>query len=73
MRYARQQRFWTRLIEDGMASGEFRKDINATQEAGRLLHLSHGLPIQQLIEVEAETRTYAHDMLNAAVDRLLAA
>ena len=76
MRYARQQRFWTRLIEDGMAIGEFRKDINATLEAGRFLHLSHGLLIQQLIEVEAETRTYVRDMrdiLNAAMNRLLAA
>lgn len=72
-RYARQERFWTRLITDGMESGEFRKDIDAAYEARQLLHLSHGLLIQQLIEAEVETRAYARDMLNAAVDRLLAA
>lgn len=72
-RYARQERFWTRLIADGIASGEFRKDIDAAREAGRLLHLSHGLLIRQLIESEAETRTYARDTLNEAIDSLLAA
>jgi AcrR family transcriptional regulator len=71
-RYARQERFWTQLIADGIASGEFRNDLDAAHEAGQLLCLANGLLIQQLIMAEAATRTYARDTLNAAMDRLLA-
>jgi AcrR family transcriptional regulator len=71
-RYERQERFWTKLIVDGIKSGEFRKGLDPDREGRQLLILAHGLLIRQLIVSDQDTRTYARDTLNAAIDGLLA-
>jgi len=67
-RFERQERFWAKVIVDGIESGEFRKDLDAAQEAAYLLSLAHGLLTRQLIVPDQDTRTYARDKLNGAID-----
>jgi len=69
-RYARQERFWGKLIKDGMASGEFHREIDPLQKAEELLSLAHGLLMRQLIMPNAETRAHAHKLLSAAIDAI---
>lgn len=62
-RYRRQQRFWARLIADGMAVGEFRKDVDPQRKAEELLILAHGLLVRQLAGPEEGSRDIAQDLL----------
>ena len=71
-RFERQERFWKKLIVDGIESGEFRKDLDAGREATHLLSLAHGLLTRQLIVPDQDTRTYARETLNAVIDGFMA-
>ncbi len=69
-RYARQRRFFTRLIEAGIRSGEFVTDLGAEREAESLLALGTGLAVQQLITPESLPPATAWEILDAHVRRL---
>ena len=71
VRYARQERFWAKLINDAIQSGEFNADIDPHKTAEALLDLSHGFLVRQLIMPDAESRAHARKMLTEAVDRLV--
>ncbi|WP_161993180.1 TetR/AcrR family transcriptional regulator [Lacisediminimonas profundi] len=70
VRYARQERFWAKLIRDAIDAGEFKADIDPHKTAEGLLILAHGFLMRQLIEPDTETRAHARKMLTEAVDRL---
>jgi AcrR family transcriptional regulator len=71
VRYARQERFWAKLVSDAIDAGEFRKDLNPHKEAEALTLLAHGLLVRQLMSPDAETREKARSMLTQALDNLL--
>jgi AcrR family transcriptional regulator len=69
-RYARQRRFFIRLIEAGIRSGEFVTDLGAEREAESLLALGTGLAVQQLVTPESLPPAAAWEILEAYVRRL---
>jgi AcrR family transcriptional regulator len=69
-RYARQRRFFTRLIEAGIESGEFVTELGAEREAELLLALGTGLAVQQLITPDRLPPASARTILDAYVRRL---
>jgi AcrR family transcriptional regulator len=69
-RYARQRRFFTRLIEAGIQSGQFMTELGAEREAESLLALGNGLALQQLITPERLPPAAAWEILEAHVRRL---
>lgn len=71
LRFDRQLKFWTSLIEDGVAKGEFRAGLDAASTARDLLITVHGLLVLQLMKNEPEMRGLARDRVNAALDALL--
>ncbi|MDO8300962.1 TetR/AcrR family transcriptional regulator [Lacisediminimonas sp.] len=71
VRYARQERFWAKLISDAIDAGEFKSDIDPHKTAEALLVLAHGFLVRQLIVPDADTRSHARKMLSEAVDRLV--
>jgi AcrR family transcriptional regulator len=70
VRYARQERFWAKLISDGIDAGEFRADLNPHKEAEALTVLAHGLLVRQLMTRDPETRGKAERMLSDELQRL---
>ncbi|HYD57101.1 MAG TPA: TetR family transcriptional regulator C-terminal domain-containing protein [Burkholderiales bacterium] len=66
-RYERQLRFWTRLVQDGIAAGEFRRQPDAEATARRLLTQAHGLVVLQLIQPGASMRKHARAEIEALV------
>lgn len=71
VRYARQEKFWAKLISDAIQAGEFKADVDPHKTAEALLDLAHGFLVRQLIVPDAESRAHARKMLNEAVDRLV--
>ncbi|MGD9891525.1 MAG: TetR/AcrR family transcriptional regulator [Dehalococcoidia bacterium] len=69
-RYARQRRFFTRLIAAGIESGQFVTDLGAEREAESLLALGTGLAVQQLVTPENLPPAAAREILEAYVRRL---
>ena len=69
-RYARQRRFFTRLIEAGIESGRFETDLGAEHEAAALIALGNGLVLQQLVTPESLPPAAAWEILEAYVRRL---
>jgi AcrR family transcriptional regulator len=69
-RYARQRRFFTRLIATGIESGDFVTDLGAEREAESLLALGTGLAVQQLITPERLSPAAAREILEAQIRRL---
>jgi AcrR family transcriptional regulator len=69
-RYARQRRFFTRLIEAGLRSGALVTELGAEREAAALLALGNGLVLQQLITPESVSPAAAWEILEAQVRRL---
>lgn len=69
-RYQRQQRFWARLIADGVVAGEFRKGLDAEHEAEALLILAHGLLVRQLAAPGQRNQDLARELLLRGVDAL---
>lgn len=70
VRYARQERFWAKLISDAIDAGEFRPELNPHKEAEALTLLAHGLLVRQLMSPDAESRDKARTMLTDALERL---
>ena len=73
VRYARQERFWAKLIRDAIDAGEFKPDLDPHKSAEALLVLAHGFLVRQLIVPDSETRAHAKKMLTEALDRLVLA
>lgn len=71
VRYARQERFWAKLIRDAIDAHEFKADIDPHKTAEALLVLAHGFLVRQLIVPDPESRAHARKMLTEAVDRLV--
>jgi AcrR family transcriptional regulator len=69
-RYARQRRFFARLIEAGIQSGRFVTELDAEQEAATLIALGNGLVLQQLVTPERLSPAAAWEILEAHVRRL---
>lgn len=69
-RYARQGRFWARLIRDGIAAGEFDEQHDPERMANELVVLAHGLLVQQLIDPGRKARDNAKSALFGFLDRL---
>lgn len=69
-RYERQLRFWTKLIEDGVAAGELAPQADAEATARRLLAQAHGLVVLQLIQPGAAARKHARAEVESLVDAL---
>lgn len=69
-RYARQRRFFIRLIEAGIRSCEFVTDLGAEREAESLLALGTGLAVQQLVTPASLPPEAAREILEAHVRRL---
>jgi AcrR family transcriptional regulator len=66
-RYERQLRFWKKLLDDGVAAGEFRRQPDAEATARRLLAQAHGLVVLQLIRPDASMRRYVRAEVEALV------
>lgn len=69
-RYARQRRFFTRLIAAGIESGRFVTALDAEHEAAALIALGNGLVLQQLVTPEHLPPEAALEILEAHVRRL---
>jgi AcrR family transcriptional regulator len=70
IRYERQLRFWTRLVEDGVEAGEFEPQPDAEATARELLVRAHGLVALQLIKPAASMRSYAREQIERLIDGL---
>jgi AcrR family transcriptional regulator len=70
VRYERQLRFWTRLVEDGMGAGEFKAGLDAEATARDLLVRAHGLVALQLMKPDAAMRRYAREQVDVMIDAL---
>lgn len=66
-RYGRQLRFWTKLVEHGVAAGEFRRQADCEATARRLLAQAYGLVALQLMQPGASTRRHARAEIEALV------
>lgn len=66
-RYKVQEKFWCRLIRDGIKAGEFRPDINAEKAGRELLMSAHGALIRQLVLSDSAARDHA----KRAIDEIL--
>ncbi|MDP3175029.1 MAG: TetR family transcriptional regulator C-terminal domain-containing protein [Phenylobacterium sp.] len=62
-REARQQKFWTALVRDGVAAGELRVDIDPERTAERLQLIAHGLVVRQVQAPGAAARVRAREVL----------
>ncbi len=69
-RYERQRRFWRKLLEDGIAAGEFRGGLDAGKAAEQLLIAAHGAVTLQLLNPVAATRALARRHLAEALAAL---
>ena len=69
-RYERQRRFYARVIAAGVAAGELAPDLDAGQEAARLLALAHGLAVQQLVTPDHLSTADARQILESHLRRL---
>lgn len=69
-RYRRQQRFWAKLIEDGVRCGEIQADIDPRRKAEELLILAHGLLVRQLAGPQDGSRELAHELLTQQIERI---
>lgn len=72
VRFEAQLRFWTKLISDGMAKGEFRTDFDPQETARNLLVVCQGLVVQQLMKGDAPARSFARDHINGLIASLMA-
>lgn len=70
-RFERQLDFWTRLIEEGIAAGEMRADIQPREAARDLLVDVHGLLTLQLVKPDSEMRNFAMERITAGINGLL--
>lgn len=64
-RYERQRRFFTRLITIGIEAGAYATNLDAQDEAVRLLALGNGLAMQQVATPEGLTPDAARAILDA--------
>ncbi|NUZ07308.1 TetR/AcrR family transcriptional regulator [Piscinibacter koreensis] len=71
-RLQRQQRFWTRLIHDGIAAGELASGVDAARKAEELLILAHGLVLRQLADPGEASRDLARELLLGQVRQMRA-
>lgn len=69
-RYRRQQRFWAKLLSDGIAASEVRPDVDPQHKAEELLILAHGLLIRQLAGPESGSRNLACRLLQAQLEAI---
>lgn len=71
-RFERQLDFWARLIEEGIAAGEMRADLEPRTAARDLLINVHGLLTLQLVKPDSEMRGLAMERIHSDLARLLA-
>ncbi len=69
-RFSKQHRFWTRLIADGIAAGEFDPALDPAQKAEELLVLVHGLVVHQLASPGPRQQELAREMLQRLLQSL---
>jgi AcrR family transcriptional regulator len=69
-RYKIQEKFWCRLIRDGIKTGEFRKSLNPEAAARSLLVSAHGVLVRQLVLNDAASREFAKQEIDQALKLL---
>jgi AcrR family transcriptional regulator len=62
-RYARQRRFYVRIIQAAIASGEFRNDLDPEEVADTWLALLNGIAVNQVVAGDTVTQTRARRLL----------
>jgi AcrR family transcriptional regulator len=67
-RFDRQLRFWAQLIAEGIKQKEFRASLDPETTARDLLIMMYGLITLQLIRRDAETRAFAKNRIDQAID-----
>lgn len=69
-RYKIQEKFWCRLIRDGVKAGELRADLDAEEAGRKLLSCAHGVLVRQLILSDLSSREYAKKVIDEALRQL---
>ncbi|WP_161993289.1 TetR/AcrR family transcriptional regulator [Lacisediminimonas profundi] len=70
-RFDKQLAFWSSLVADGIAKGEFCEGLDPVDTAREMLILVHGLIAMQFMKPDAKTRAFARERINKGVDALL--
>lgn len=69
-RYARQRRFYTRLIREGIEEGELRSDLDPEDTADTWLALLTGMAVNQVVSGDTVTPERARRLLDTHLESL---